>query len=119
MVGQEQTIIAFMIGLVCCLGTGVSLLGLGGFLLWRRSKADGGVPSPVRTAVPATDETEDTLVSERPTAAADATMDDEPSIAIEGQGTPPEERVAPKPARPPAARTIIAFDDDFDDDEEL
>jgi hypothetical protein len=118
MVGQEQTIIAFMIGLVCCLGTGVSLLALGGFLLWRRSKADTGVSTPVRTSVPATDETEDTLVSERPTAAADATMDDEPSIVIEGQGALPDARVAPKPARP-AARTIIAFDDDFDDDEEL
>jgi len=118
MVGQEQAIIAFIIGLVCCLGIGVLLLAVGGFLFWKRSKSEGADTATPVASMMAEDDGEDTLVAERPSSTTAETMDDGPSIVTQTQGANPE---APSATEPPrrAAQTIIAFDDDFDDDEEL
>ena len=117
--GEEQAIIAFIVGLVCCLGIGVFLLAVGGFLLWKRSKSDDepALSSQSRPDV-AEDDADDTLVSERPSDAPPPPTDDGPSIATQRPSGNLEPPTAPKPQRQ-AAQTIIAFDDDFDDDEEL
>ena len=118
MAGEEQAIIAFIVGLVCCLGTGVSLLAVGGFLLWRRSASDA-TETPVAERPPEAvdDDGEDTLVSERPSAVPQAPMEDGPSIATSASGAPEAQGTVEPPRR--AAQTIIAFDADFDDDEDL
>ena len=117
--GEEQAIIAFVVGLVCCLGVGVSLLAVGGFLLWKRSKGDDEATAESQF-VPdvGEDDAEDTLVSERPSDAPPAPTDDGPSIATQRPGGRSEPPDSPTPQQK-AAQTIIAFDDDFDDDEEL
>ena len=119
MAGEEQAIIAFMVGLICCLGTGVALLAVGGFLLWKRSSAEASdsVSSEV-VAVSADEDGEDTLVAERPSVTPEPPIDDGPSIATQAQGGSSAPPAAAEPPRR-AAQTIIAFDDDFDDDEEL
>ena len=116
---MEPMIMGLIAGLLCCLVVGVLLLLGGGFLLWKRSKAGGDAAVTSGSDEEVARESEDTLVSERSTAAVPDALDDGPSIATESQGGTAS-GIADSSERPrQAAQTIIAFDDDFDEDDDL
>ena len=111
------------VGLVCCGGVGLAVMGVAAFLIMRTKKGgDQSVPVVMAPAdVAALGEIQ---VMDDPTA-SDAppppNLSEQPG---EGETTSPMETPAPPspveetsvPRR--AAQTIIAFDDDFDDEDD-
>jgi hypothetical protein len=120
---MEMEWVYLAVGLVCCGGMGLAVLGVVAFLVLRKKKgADAGKQSTAPFGGAAV--LGEIQVMDDPTASDAPPPPKLGAQPAEGETTSPMETPAPpspveeSPAPRRAAQTIIAFDDDFDDEED-